>query len=111
MCVGLCNVASRTASDYTGIFDLNVSSCFASTKFVTAQNALHFTIPEAFSQAEITAQIKNSLKYLGLQHCHILYIRDCESLCLSDETLKAVGPFYLVSMPVEVKYPTQGGNV
>ena len=22
-----------------------------------------------------------------------LYIRDCESLCLSDETLKAVGPF------------------
>ena len=30
-----------------------------------------------------------------------LYFRDCESLCLSDETvkLKAVGPFYLVSMP------------
>ena len=26
--------------------------------------------------------------------------------CLSDETVKAVGPFYLVSMPVEVKYPT-----
>ena len=26
-----------------------------------------------------------------------LYIRDCESLCLSDETVKAVGPFYLVS--------------
>ena len=25
---------------------------------------------------------------------------------LSDETLKAVGPFYLVSMPGEVKYPT-----
>ena len=24
-----------------------------------------------------------------------LYIRDCESLCLSDETVKAVGPFYL----------------
>ena len=34
------------------------------------------------------------------------YIRDCESLCLSDETLKAVGPFYLVSMPGEVKDPT-----
>ena len=28
-----------------------------------------------------------------------LYIRDCESLCLSGETVKAVGPFYLVSMP------------
>ena len=33
------------------------------------------------------------------------------SLCLSDETLKAVGPFHLVSMPGEVKYPTQGVNV
>ena len=27
-------------------------------------------------------------------------------LCLSEETLKAVGPFYLVSMPGEVKDPT-----
>ena len=26
--------------------------------------------------------------------------------CLSDETVKAVGPFYLVSMPEEVKDPT-----
>ena len=26
--------------------------------------------------------------------------------CLSDETLKAVGPFYMVSMPGEVKDPT-----
>ena len=25
-----------------------------------------------------------------------LYIRDCESLCLSDETVKAVGPFYWI---------------
>ena len=40
-----------------------------------------------------------------------LYIRDCESLYLSDETVKAVGPFYLVSMPGEVKDPTQGVNV
>ena len=29
----------------------------------------------------------------------------CLSLCLSGETLKAVGPFYRVSMPGEVKYP------
>ena len=35
-----------------------------------------------------------------------LYSSDCVSLCLSDETLKAVGPFYLVSMLGEVKYPT-----
>ena len=39
-----------------------------------------------------------------------LNIRD-SSMCLSDETPKAVGPFYLVSMPGEVKYPTQGVNV
>ena len=26
--------------------------------------------------------------------------------CLSDETVKVVGPFYLVSMPGEVKDPT-----
>ena len=26
--------------------------------------------------------------------------------CLSEETLKSVGPFYLVSMPGEVKYST-----
>ena len=32
-------------------------------------------------------------------------------LCLSEETLKAGGAFYLVSMPGEVKDPTQGVNV
>ena len=40
-----------------------------------------------------------------------LYIRDCESRCLSDETLKAVCPFYLVSITGKVKYPTQGINL
>ena len=40
-----------------------------------------------------------------------LNIRDCVSLCLSEETLKAVGRFYRVSMPGEVKDPTQGVNV
>ena len=32
-------------------------------------------------------------------------------LCLSEDTIKAGGPFYLVSMPGEVKDPTQGVNV
>ena len=32
-------------------------------------------------------------------------------LCLSEETLKAVGPFYLVCMLGEVKDPAQGVNV
>ena len=31
--------------------------------------------------------------------------------CLSEETLKVSGPFYLVSMPGEIKDPTQGVNV
>ena len=31
--------------------------------------------------------------------------------CLSEKTLKSVGPFYLVPMPGEVKDPTQGVNV
>ena len=39
-----------------------------------------------------------------------LYIRDCESLCLSDETVKAVGPFYLVSMPGGSKISHTGGK-
>ena len=30
---------------------------------------------------------------------------------ISEETLKSVGPSYLVSMPVEVKYPTQMCNL
>ena len=30
--------------------------------------------------------------------------------CLSEETLKAVGPFYLLSTPGKVKYPTQMGR-
>ena len=38
-------------------------------------------------------------------------ITDCLALCLSDEELNAVGPFYLVSMSGEVKYPTQEVNV
>ena len=44
----------------------------------------------------------------GIIMCENLarYIRDCVYLCLSDDTLKAVGPFYLVSMPGEVKDPT-----
>ena len=38
-----------------------------------------------------------------------LNIRDCVSLVFRlDEILCGVGPFYLVSMPGEVKYPTQG---
>ena len=57
--------------------------------------------------------VAGSIPGLGTQHAirckHLaLNIRDCESLCLSEETLKAVGPFYVVSMPGEVKDPTWG---
>ena len=30
--------------------------------------------------------------------------------CLSEETLKAIGPFFMVSMPADVKDPTRGGG-
>ena len=51
------------------------------------------------------------------QACHImlnnvaLNIRDCVSLCLSEEALEAAGPLYLVYIPGEVQYPTQGIKV
>ena len=48
---------------------------------------------------------------LGVKTWLSTCIRDCVSMCLLDERLKAVGPFYLVSMPGEVKHPTQGVNV
>ena len=32
-------------------------------------------------------------------------------MCSLDETLKSLGPFYLVSMSGEVKDPTQGGGM
>ena len=59
----------------------------------------------AIAQTEIALPCYNGNSDLAL------YIRDCVSLCLSDETLKAVGPFYLVSMPGEVKDSTHGVNV
>ena len=34
----------------------------------------------------------------------------CQPQCLSEATLTAVGPFYLVAIPGEVKYPTHGVN-
>ena len=44
--------------------------------------------------------------------CHILVINTNmalnRSLCFSDDTLKAVSPFYLVSMLGEVKIPHRG---
>ena len=59
--------------------------------------------------------VASSIPGLGTWHvirCKnlALNIRDCVSLCLSEETVKAVGPFYLVSMPGGVKDPTQGGG-
>ena len=51
---------------------------------------------------------ESKLVYPVITRLLSILFRDCVSLCLSDETLKAVGPFYLVSMPGEEKYPTQG---
>ena len=49
--------------------------------------------------------------YIRVRQNMALYTRVCVSLCLSDETLKAVCPFSLVAMPGEVKVPTQGVNL
>ena len=47
---------------------------------------------------------------LPFRNMAISFIAQCHR-CLSEETLKAGGPFYLVSMPEEVKDPTQRVNV
>ena len=52
----------------------------------------------------------HGMLYLGVK----IWLSTLEAVYLCvfrSETLKAVGPFYLVSMPREVKYPTQGVNV
>ena len=52
------------------------------------------------------AGVRSPIRHIIMCKNLALYIRDCVSLCLSDETLKDVGPFYLMSMPGEVKDPT-----
>ena len=55
------------------------------------------------------SQVRITLRLLGnFDKANFLYTT---LPTLSEETLKAVGPFYLVSMPDEVKYPTQTVNV
>ena len=49
------------------------------------------------------AAVKNFSLRFGTWSLAIPFTPPCQ--CLSDETLKAVGPFYLVSMPGEVKDP------
>ena len=39
----------------------------------------------------------------------ILFISSCQ--CLSEETLKVVGPFYIVPMPGEIKCPAKVGKM
>ena len=75
------------------------------TDGIKSREADKFPRPDQFYRYTVLGEYYSRCKNLAL------YIRDCESLCLSDETVKAVGPFYLVSMPGEVKYPTQGVNV
>ena len=54
-------------------------------------------------------------RWFNHTYLHVSKLRQFRSphicLCLSEETLKAGGPFYLVYMPREVKDPTEGVNV
>ena len=55
------------------------------------------------------SQVRILLAQLCFGTLAIRFIPLCQ--CLSEETQKAVGPFYLVSMPEDLKDPTQGLNV
>ena len=48
------------------------------------------------------AGVRGSIPGSGAWQNLALYIKDCVSLCHPNESLKAAGPFYLVSMPGEV---------
>ena len=50
--------------------------------------------------------VRIPLRQLRFGTLAILFTPLCQ--CLSEETLKAVGPFYLVSMPGKVKYSHRG---
>ena len=54
-----------------------------------------------------SSQVRIQLRPLG-NFANFLY-PTCQ--CVSEEPVKAVCPFYLVSMSGEVKYPMQGVNV
>ena len=87
---------------------------------LVASSSVHLLLPERRSSPVVGRSLSTPaarVQFPGWEARIIrcknlaLYIRVCEALCLSDETLKAVGPFYMVSMPGEVKDPTQGVNV
>ena len=58
---------------------------------------------KSFGNSVFTLNVKCPMTIKNQYQWSLLY-------CRSEETLKAVGPFYLVSMPGEVKDPTQGVN-
>ena len=62
-----------------------------------------------FVDASFVQKIRRSWVEYRFESFAIPFARRC--LRLSDETLKAVGAFYLVSMTGEVKYPTEEVNV
>ena len=77
-----------------------------STTFRTATEARLVYV--VVSTPACHAADRGSIPRPGMFRCKnlALNIRDCLSLCLSENTLKAVSPFYLVSIPGEVKDPT-----
>ena len=71
---------------------------------ICCQLAIHKTMGSGGRALERLTVNRGDLPLSQFRSLHIC-------LCLSEETLKANGPFYLVSMPGEVKDPTQGVNV
>ena len=66
-----------------------------------------FKVSTSAGRGSIPAQTR----YITLGVKTWLSTLETVSLCISEEILKAVSPFYLVSLPGEVKDPTQGVNV
>ena len=87
--------------------------CTSKDSFVPIQKVLEFwssVLEMSLNPLEFCSDKPlRTLHWDRLETLAISFTPLCQ--CLSEETLKAVGPFYLVPMPGEVKYPTQGVNV
>ena len=58
-----------------------------------------------------TSQGKNDLQeVLRIIASFFLTEETLKLSCLSEDTLKTISPFYILSMPFEVKYPTRGNE-
>ena len=84
---------------------ISVHACNSSRRPVTDERRCGVSVSTfvwyAVGQGSIPARTRHVILLIIRCKNLALNIRDCVSLCLLDKTLKAVGAFYLVSMPGE----------